>query len=471
MVKYILYFIVFIFFHNQLYAATSTFSNGPVSRTQKSESKETNANKKTLTPSSTEKNIQKDQEDPNVIVSDNFIYGVGIHAGQEKITFANAKALISASGANSFRDEVFWHRLERIKGEIGVKKDLAGLDALINWEETNPLIILNYGNQFYDSNRQPYTNEGRQAFVRYADYVSKRYSTQVFGFEIWNEWNIGFGNADRQINRYGDPEQYYLLVKEVSTVVKKNAPSAKVLCGAVTDLDSAWIEKTLKLGIMKYCDGYSLHPYNFSIGKNAVPYHAFSWVDYIWRLMIKYNSSGEKKIYITELGWPNHTEKYGISADLAAAYLAQSFIMAKSREYIGGLWWYELVDSGLNAKEKEHNFGLVNHTFGAKQAFNAFHNIVSKLKGATFVNGGVLSSDRLWARFNLPNGKQITALWTIYNGDPKDFHVKAVDNNAYVDVVPLADNSSYSFDYTKDVMRAGPMPLIIEHDIGALNIE
>lgn len=340
-----------------------------------------------------------------------FIVGVGMHLGQQKVNYDIARGLVSALGANGFRDEAYWHRLERQQGKISLGGDLSELDKMIRWGAGRAPILmpLDYGNKFYGGGL-PTTDLAREAYGRYVDYIASQYGDLVYGFEIWNEWNIGLGRSEGE-PRFGDPLEYFKLVEVAAPIIRSRAPNVRIICGAVADRDTAWIDTVLNAGILSHCDAFSVHPYVFSNGSRAIPKYVFTWVDSIRQKIVSKSQGREIPILISELGWPNHDGAYGHSEADTVAYLVQSYLLAKARPWVGGLWWYELIDSGDDVTNKEHRFGLVRTDYQAKPQFNALAALSPLLVSSDVVSFGKLNSDVYWLRLALDEEHEVSAVW------------------------------------------------------------
>ncbi len=146
---------------------------------------------------------------PRRLVRAPFQFGVGIHVGQNRNSLAETDAAISQARLNSFRDEVFWHRLETRRGVLEFPPSLRDLDRLVtdaSKRGVRPLLILNYGNKFYDGGGLLKSAEGIAAYARYVQFVVKHFKGRVDQFEVWNEWNIGGGGtAEQRARAIGAP--------------------------------------------------------------------------------------------------------------------------------------------------------------------------------------------------------------------------------------------------------------------------
>lgn len=368
-----------------------------------------------------------------------FAVGVGVHLGQEKITFDQVRALLSQMPNVSIRDEIFWHRVERKPGLLEIGPDLGGLMNAIYYSGSGAkaLVILNYGNKFYGGG-QPQSSDQRAAFRRYVEVVVGRLRGRVFGYEIWNEWNIGGGNPPGG-PRWGAPELYSLLVQEAVPAIRKLDPGAHVTCGSLADMNMEWLGAFVKSSGFALCDSLSLHPYVFLARTRNQPELIFDFVSKAREVLVR-EGYGNKKILITEIGWPSHAGKGGHFDVRVASYLSQFYLMAPFAEGLSGAWWYELVDSGLDKTNKEHNFGLFDSSLAPKPPFYSFRFVSGILAKATPFSLQKNAPVRRVATYKLDAGGFVSAVWSA-NGDPiqlkvvvGDIDVARLMNGAEVDI-------------------------------------
>jgi polysaccharide biosynthesis protein PslG len=312
-----------------------------------------------------------------------FQFGVGIHVGMNRNGLPETQRALVHAGVNTFRDEVFWHRLETKPGTLTFPDSLKDLDQLVT--ETarrggRPLLILNYGNKLYDGGGLIHSPQGIAGYVRYVRFVVEHFRGRVDQFEIWNEWNIGGGGTPAQrAARYGSPEDYAALLRAAYTAVKSENPSATVIGGAFAGYDYKWIDAFARAGGFQFLDGFSIHPYVFSEGRSGTPESAMRHLDELKARIDALAPGRVVPLYITEAGWPVHQGSNGVSEQTAAAYLRRFMLLAKSRPWIAGVWWYDLFDDGEDATNKEHRFGLLTRTGAPKPAFQALTEIQSEL--------------------------------------------------------------------------------------------
>jgi len=170
-------------------------------------------------------------------------------------------------------DQTEWAAVERRKGVF--KMDPA-TDAAIRTLTDNGVDILyglNYGNSLYDRpekplidigpiyeeghpfylNWGPRTEQGRRAFVRYVDFVVRKYGDRVKYWELWNEENGWYP--------FHEPELYGKLLLAVSKHIKSINPDLKVVFGGTAAPAPITTEIALREGAAPYVDAYAFHPY------------------------------------------------------------------------------------------------------------------------------------------------------------------------------------------------------------------
>jgi len=172
---------------------------------------------------------------------------------------ARQLSLIGEAGANSVRDDVHWSHVEPQKGHLIIPR---GVDDLVNQAlkaNVQPLLILDYGNSFYDSGNKPVTPEALSAFARFAAFVVQHFKGRVHMYEMWNEWDDTTGGTRR-----GTPQEYARFLRVVYPAVKANDRSAVFLAGAISVGGLDCLSAMLSAGALGSFDALSIHPYNFS---------------------------------------------------------------------------------------------------------------------------------------------------------------------------------------------------------------
>src|ERR1700739_1165217 len=126
-----------------------------------------------------------------------FEIGISVHLANDPGHVPSQLNLAGQAGVTSIREEVLWADVERQKGSLAIPPSV---DSLVNealHAGFRPVLILDYGNQFYDSGDKPLSPQALSAFVRYAVFVTQHFKGRVNTYEMWNEWNGMVGNTHR----------------------------------------------------------------------------------------------------------------------------------------------------------------------------------------------------------------------------------------------------------------------------------
>jgi hypothetical protein len=321
-------------------------------------------------------------------------FGVGIH--NRDSTAALVEKYVAPIGL-SLRGDMAWKDLEPTPGQLQIAPGAQNIEKLLKAAAARgvkPVVPLAYGNPFYDKGDLIKSQEGYQAYIRYATAVVNELKGSVTQFEIWNEWNLNTSSKFKP-RIWGDAGSYVKLLKNVYPALKAANHDVVIIGGAVGGTDDRWIDKFISEGGLAYVDGFSVHPYVFRHAKRpkapvmvtpkpsaapggsdiqfvpGTPEEAISWIDEL-ESRIKSASAGKTvPIYVTEVGWPTSTDGDGVSEDVAAAYIQRFMLLARSRSSIAGVWWYDLQDDDSDPSNVENRFGLLRQNGQPKPAYTA----------------------------------------------------------------------------------------------------
>jgi hypothetical protein len=349
-------------------------------------------------------------------VPSRFTVGVCVHFAQNKGILGVNLELIRQAGVHSIRDEVYWSGVEREKGRLVMPEAWrAYVDEAVR-QGIEPLLILDYGNPFYDKGDKPRSEEAVEAFTRYGEFVVRTFKGRVRRYEVWNEWDIGIGNTTP-----GTADDYVRLLKKVYPRLKAIDPGITILGGAMTAeaVRSGWLERMLQSGALPSCDAVSLHTYLYSRSPRMRTPEAWAgWMGDVQAMLRTYNRGGDVPVYITEMGWPTHIAKNGTSPQLSADYLARLYLLARTLPFMKGIWWYDFQDDGWNYAENEHNFGLVRPDGTPKPGYLALSTLGDLIAGAEYLGRVPAGDPDLWIlRFRKSDGKDAWAIWSSHGDD------------------------------------------------------
>lgn len=342
------------------------------------------------------------------------IYGIGAHLGQGKTDPELLSTWIKDANFQSFRDEIYWGDTETSPGTYKLSGRSMNTLAFINKSISNglkPLVILGYGNKFYDQGDQPYSSEGITGFANYSKFIASSLNTDHPLLEIWNEWNIGAGTRPRR--KTGSPEEYVRLVAAASESIRKAKPGAKIIVGGLADDlgNWPWLQEAIRHGLLNYADGISIHLYNYLNPLNTGGDAEFTFrLTQLEKILTLRKPKDTPEIFITEVGWPNHEGRGRVAPELASDLALRFLLSSKESQLVAGIWFYELQDGGDDPNEKEHHFGVLTKNKGDKpiscglKKIGAILNKLS-LKQTKSQNG---IKQQLYTK---QEGSFVTALW------------------------------------------------------------
>lgn len=344
------------------------------------------------------------------IVSAEILFGAGTRAGQGSMQENLIYTLLGHAGLGAFRDELYWAQVEKKEKKYVLPAHLSQLDSLLTNADSRSvksILILDYGNALYGGG-MPLTDAAREAFCDYAAFAASRYKGKISYYELWNEWNSGMGTKPKTP---GSAADYVKLADACIPRIKEIDPDAKVLVGATAGYDKVWTEEALKLGVLRYADGFSVHPYVFAHHSDRRPEKAISFLISLDSQVGRYKKNFP--IFVSEMGWPTSSDAVGISESLQADYILRFVLLARTIKNIQGISIHSLVDYGTDISNKEHNFGLVRKDLSVKPAYTSLATVSHVVRQLDARQLFVGESSAIVVKFEDPQeDRQIFAMWS-----------------------------------------------------------
>lgn len=365
------------------------------------------------------------------VQSEPLVTGVCTHFAQGKGSGGQAFNLFREAGIDSIRDEAYWSNVEKEKGTLNPAAYQWYINAAAK-HGIKPLTVLSFSNRFYDGGDLPSSPEGIEAYARYSEATAAAFKNKHGYFEIWNEWDAGFGGkltpcADRMT-----PESYLNVVKVVYPRLKKAAPEAIILAGAVTGsgVRNGWVDKLVKAGIMNYCDAISIHSYCSKDG--GTPEMWYEWMVSLEQRLTKLNHDRKVPLYITEMGWPTQIGgRDATSRANSAAYLARTLLLARTLPFIKGIWWYDYQDDGWKYRFNEDNFGIQRPDQTPKPAWFAMRDVNRLMKNASLLRRVPAGDPNLWIlEFQRTDRSRFWTVWSAHKDNDWQVIVKKTKSTA-----------------------------------------
>jgi len=325
-------------------------------------------------------------------------FGVNIHFRDEPRDLD----MIADAGFRFIRMDLAWGGVEREKGVY----NFGGYDALTEGCEKRGiriLYILDYSNKLYESDRSVRTEEGREAFARFAETAAKRYAGKGILWEIWNEPNL---------NHFWSPQpsvdDYCALVETTVPLVRKADPSGVIAAPATSGIPFEWLENCFKKGLLEWIDVLTVHPYRSQPPETVIKEYAR-----LRKLNERYAPKGKEMPIISgEWGYSQiNWDKTIIAEEQQAQYLVRMFLI-NLHEGVPVSIWYDWKDDGTDPKEREHHFGTVTHDLKHKQAYLAAKTLAHTLEEYSIAGRIDLGEEDFALRLKNGQNEAIT-LWTM----------------------------------------------------------
>jgi hypothetical protein len=281
-------------------------------------------------------------------------FGVNIH-------FVDAEPgemkMIADAGFRWVRMDFKWDLTERERGRYDFSPYERLMKAL-KPHEMRALFILDYGNPLYDNGAPPRSADARHAFARWAVAAARHFANQGVIWEIYNEPN----NA--MFWRPVNANEYAALALAVGKSFREAGLTEQLIGPALSEVDFAFLDSCLKAGVLDFWSAISIHPYLRTPPERVAPEYARV------RHMIERYRSSTKPIPIISGEWGYSSAWAGMDERKQAVMLARLFLTNTANRVPLSIW-YDWRDDGPNAKDPEHNFGLVRHQLlrGSSQPF------------------------------------------------------------------------------------------------------
>jgi hypothetical protein len=308
--------------------------------------------------------------------------GVNIH-------FTDARPgemeMLASTGVGWIRMDFIWGNTERQRGQY----DFSAYDRLmaaLGAHRIKALLIFDGGNSLYDQGRFPYTDEGREAFVRWAVAGVRHFRGQGVLWEMWNEPN-DYTRDNPKV------DVYTKLALAVGEAIQKVAPKENYIGPATSLIDMPFLEGCFKAGLLRYWSAVTVHPYRFKDPETVIP-------DYedLRRLIAKYAPPGRTiPVLSGEWGWASVYKKdvlwlrEGMDEEIQGILLVRQWLVNIASGVPLSVW-YDWHDDGPDPHDVEAHCGTVlypyhegrNPVYTPKPAYWAARTLTDVLKGYRF---------------------------------------------------------------------------------------
>lgn len=279
-------------------------------------------------------------------------FAVAVHYGWQQGYEERLLETASRIGWSNVRSDANWSAIEKQPGVYNFTYALdAGLRKAAEYGiATMP--ILGYRNPLYDGGKTPSTVAGLGAFAKFGAAVSANYAPLAKDVSIYNEYNsTGFNDGACGITA----KCYLDMVKAARPVIKQANPAANIVGPTSAGTQLAWHDDFFAQGGLDHLDTFSVNFYGYASEGPGTPPEKTVLTTEFPQLVQKVKQRKNMPIWVSENGWPTHTA--GSTEAQQADYLIRAQTLAKAAG-ADRYYWYDLLDDGENAGEREHRFGL-----------------------------------------------------------------------------------------------------------------
>jgi len=284
-----------------------------------------------------------------VAISQTFPTGTGVN-----IHFTDAQPgeikMIADAGFRWVRMDFKWEVTEKQRAVydfVAYDRLLAALDEY----HIRAYFILDYGNPLYTADRSVRTEEGRQAFARWAVGAAKHFAKRGIVWELFNEPDIDIFWPPKP-----NVDEYIALALTVARVWRAQVPNEILIGPATAAIDVPFLEATFNAGLLPYWSGVSIHPYRKSDPETVAG-------DYCrLRQLIQSHTTNPNSIPIVSGEWGYSSVSRWMDETRQAELLTREFLTNAANGVPISIW-YDWREDGLDANEPEHHFGIVRHEF------------------------------------------------------------------------------------------------------------
>lgn len=200
------------------------------------------------------------------------------------------------------------------------------------------------------SNRLPTADNPKatEEFAKYVTAMVKEMKGRTIYFEVGNEPNYIAGFNSNELVK----TNYVHALRTAYKAAKAVNPDCEIMALCVCEYDMDYIEAFLSAGVADCMDGLSIHPYMLT--QSPEQGGMYEKLQQTKELMEKYGC-GDKKIYITEIGWtsaPGFT-----SEERKTAYQLRTQILIGHE--VDMLLWYNYQYKDYVTTLRENNFGFI----------------------------------------------------------------------------------------------------------------
>lgn len=227
---------------------------------------------------------------------------------------------------------------------------------------------------WWDRDVGAYPPSRARDYAAVARWLTARYGTRLAALELWNEPNND--TTDHFWRARDRAGAYARLVRAAYPAAKRGHPRVPVIVGSLAFADRPFLERLYALGLARFSDGISVHPYN----EWRAPEDQWQpqWRKYTfgpglqWIRDAMVAAGDRDRIWVTEFGWSTgRGDRWSVTARQQADYIRGAFRVLANLDYVAAATVYSLVAKTDDPWSLEGGFGLVTSNYVPKPAYGA----------------------------------------------------------------------------------------------------
>lgn len=384
-------------------------------------------------------------------------YGVCAHLarGDEHGTARQELRLMREAGIGWARADFSWTSVQR---KAGGPWHFEHLDETLQWAEEEGVRILPILD--YDTPWATPAYKHLDLWLEFVQRVVSRYKDRIRVWEVWNEPNLKNFWRDEP-----NAANYVTLLAATYKKIKQIDPQLIVLCGGTAGIPWDYLEGIYKAGGRESFDVMNIHPYRYPRSPEEAP--LVEDLRRLRRMMTEYGDAN-KPIWITEVGWPTHQGKRGISLQRQAEILPRCYLLAIEAG-VEVIFWYEFQATEHKPDYNENHFGMVHRDLSPKPAYTAMNALTTvRPAGSTRRDGTLRVGDVYRCSWTRPDRKIGWALWRPATATTVSLRMKGAVNEA-VDHLGRLLRIEHQGDRVSLAIGEGPVYLIGPEQIDVLS--
>jgi hypothetical protein len=312
-----------------------------------------------------------------------------------------------SAGFTWVRIDLFWGEVERAANVYDFTRYDALLAAL-QQRGLKPLFILGYGNALYTGGflPAPTTPAAVKAYGNFAEAAARRFAGKDVRYEVWNEANLV-----PYWTPLPDPNLYAPLAIEALRRIRQGDPKAVVSTTGLSGFDLKFAEGFLSKGAGTGYDAIAVHPYDVTSPPGILADKMFSF-----RTLIRSHLPSAMPVWNTEWGissegFPTFGNGHDAAARRRQATLVVRALLSAHAMNCELNIYYNMRDAGVDASDRESNYGLLENDYTEKPAMIAVKTLTSFVRARFFAGFVDMKRSGMTAmRFDGPSDT-VVALW------------------------------------------------------------